>query len=174
MLLSGHRFILSYAHQKPTIMDVINELINTPRDCQIVSSRMVNAPLAFVYKAWTDPEYLSKWWGPAGFTNTFHEYDFRVGGKWKFTMHGPDNQGNFENESVFLQIESPDAIAFHHVSPPEFKIAATFESLSANETEITFRMVFDTPEQCEKIRSFAPEKNEENFDRLEEVLKNMA
>ena len=40
-------------------------------DCEIVTTRIVNAPRAIAYKAWSDPNHLKNWWGPAGFTNTF-------------------------------------------------------------------------------------------------------
>lgn len=62
-------------------------------DKEIVASRTVNASQELAFRAWTEPEHLKNWWGPAGFTNTFHEFDLRVGGKWTFTMHGPE-KGN--------------------------------------------------------------------------------
>ncbi len=55
----------------------------------ITSSRIVNAPRELVFMAWTDPQHLQNWWGPKGFTNTFHEFDLAPGGRWKYTMHGP-------------------------------------------------------------------------------------
>ena len=48
-----------------------------------------------------------------------------------------------------------------------------FEKLSETKTNISFRMVFGTPEECTKIRKFALPKNEENFDRLEIELENI-
>jgi hypothetical protein len=47
-----------------------------------------------------------------------------------------------------------------------------FIALEAHQTQISFRMIFDSVEACEKIRKFAAPKNEENFDRLERVLMN--
>lgn len=64
------------------------EILSTTPDCEIVSARIVNAAIEKVFSAWSDPEHLKNWWGPKGFTNTFHEFDFRVGGKWVFTMYG--------------------------------------------------------------------------------------
>ena len=46
-----------------------------------------------------------------------------------------------------------------------------FESLEENKTKVIFRMIFATAEECQKIRKFAIDKNEENFDRLEDELK---
>ena len=46
-----------------------------------------------------------QWWGPNGFTNTFHEFDLRPGGAWRFIMHGPDGT-DYPNESVFVEVVS--------------------------------------------------------------------
>lgn len=62
----------------------------TASDREIVSVRVVNASREIVFKAWTDPQHLRSWWGPNGFTNTFHEFDLKPEGHWRFTMHGPD------------------------------------------------------------------------------------
>jgi len=150
----------------------IDDIFQPHPDREIRSSRIVSASQRLVFSAWTDPEHLKNWWGPDGFTNTFHVFDPRPGGTWKFTMHGPD-KGHYENECVFLHISPPHSIAWDRVSKPLFAVAATFESLDAERTSIVFRMIFDTPEACDKIRAFAGEKNEENFDRLEEELKKM-
>ena len=57
---------------------------------EIVSGRVIDAPRRKVFKAFADPTHLARWWGPKGFRNTFEEFDFRPGGTWRFTMHGPD------------------------------------------------------------------------------------
>lgn len=59
-------------------------------DLQIVSTRVFDFPRDLVFGAWTDPAHLAHWWGPKGFTNSFHEFDLRPGGNWRFVMHGPD------------------------------------------------------------------------------------
>ena len=138
----------------------------------ITSIRDVNASIHLVFKAWSDPFHLRNWWGPKGFTNTFNDFDFRPGGHWSFVMHGPEG-GNYVNESIFLDIQEPTLISFDHVSPPVFKVIATFEALTDSSTRITYRMIFATAEEREKIMKIAPEKNEENFDRLENELVQM-
>lgn len=80
------------------------EIISTTPECEIVSSRIVNASRDLVYSAWTNPKHLKNWWGPAGFTNTFYEFDLRPGGRWSFMMHGP-GKGNYPNECEFIKIE---------------------------------------------------------------------
>ncbi|MFT3794415.1 SRPBCC domain-containing protein [Flavobacterium sp.] len=141
-------------------------------DREIFSSRILNYPLESVYGAFADPLHLKNWWGPEGFTNTIHEFDLRPGGKWILTMHGPEN-GNYENYSVFKIVEPLQLIAWTRVSQPLFAMEIGFKKLGDAQTEISFRMIFETVEECDKIRRFAQPKNEENFDRLERVLSGM-
>jgi uncharacterized protein YndB with AHSA1/START domain len=149
------------------------EIFSTAPDCEIVSSRIVNASINLVFKAWTDPNHLKNWWGPKGFTNTFNEFDLRPGGKWSFIMHGPD-KGNYLNECEFIKIDKPNLIFWKRHSKPLFKVLATFEEVSDNSTSIVFKMIFDTAEESNKLRPFVVDKNEENFDKLEVELKKMA
>ncbi|MBK7669389.1 MAG: SRPBCC domain-containing protein [Sphingobacteriaceae bacterium] len=148
------------------------EILNNP-DSLITSTRVFNFNQTLVFKAWTTPEYLKKWWGPKDFTNTFHEFDLRPGGKWVFTMHAPE-QGNFNNEVEFIKIEEPNIIWWNRISQPWFQVYTTFETVEGNKTKVIFNMVFDTQEARDKLIKFVPEKNEENFDRLEVVLKEMS
>ena len=150
-----------------------SKIITGKPDCDIVSSRIFDASRALVFRAWAEPDHLKNWWGPAGFTNTFHEFDFRVGGKWRFVMHGPD-KGNYANECEFIQIEEPSVIAWKRHSKPLFRVVATFEEVATTQTKLVFKMLFDTAGECDKIKRFAVEKNEENFDKLELELKKMS
>jgi uncharacterized protein YndB with AHSA1/START domain len=149
-------------------MNPINEA-----GCEIISERMLNTPRDLVFKAWANPEHLKKWFGPNGFTNTFHEFDLRPGGNWKFTMHGPDKK-NYENQCIFFSIVPAELISWHHISEPQFQVVATFEALEDNKTKLIFRMIFSSQETCNKLKVLVVPANEENFDRLETELQNMA
>ena len=151
-------------------METTNKFNPVSPDCEIVSSRIFNYSGKDLFNAWTDPNRLKNWWGPKGFTNTFHEFDLRPGGKWSFIMHGPDGK-NYPNECVFVKIVEPELLVWNHLSNPKFQIIATFEELSNDETKVTFRMIFSTPEECNQVKVYAIEKNEENFDRLEMELR---
>ncbi|WP_316788768.1 SRPBCC family protein [Pedobacter frigoris] len=142
-------------------------------NCEIVTSRIVNASQALAFKAWAEPDHLKNWWGPAGFTNTFHEFDFRPGGRWKFTMHGPE-KGNYQNECEFTVIEEPSVIIWKRISQPLFDVIATFEEVSEGQTKVVFRQVFATEKECNKIKPYVEDKNEENMDKLEQELAKMS
>lgn len=144
--------------------------MNNHHDRTIVTIRTFNAPREIVFSAWTNPELLKSWWGPKAFTNKFYEFDLNQGGNWKFTMHGP-NGGNYENESVFVEIKEPERIVLHHVSNPQFLLTASFEEEDSNKTKLVFEQQFNTVEEYNKIKVYAVDANEENMDRLEEVVK---
>jgi uncharacterized protein YndB with AHSA1/START domain len=137
-------------------------------DREIVTTRVFDVPRERLFKAWTEPEHLARWWGPKGFTNTFHEFDLRPGGNWRFVMHGPDGV-DYKNHSVFVEVVTPECIVLDHVSGPKFRVSATFEE-QAGRTKLTYRMVFRSAAECEKVKVFAVEANEQNFDRLQAEL----
>lgn len=125
-------------------------------------------PRERVFDAFSDAETLAKWWGPAGFTNTFHSFDFRTGGQWRFTMHSHDGH-DFKNESFFKEISRPTRIAIEHVSTPKFVLEITLAD-SAEGTLMSWTQRFESPEMREKIAKYAIKANEEVFDRLASVL----
>ena len=87
-------------------------------------------------------------------------------------MHGPE-KGNYENSSVFKEVVPNKLICWRRISQPIFDMEIGFEKLSDFKSRISFKMIFDTVEECEKVKRFAIPKNEENFDRLENELQEM-
>ena len=148
------------------------EIIKTTPESEIVTTRIINFPIELCFEAWSNPNHLKNWWGPKGFTNTFSEFDFRVGGKWTFIMHGPE-KGNYPNEVEFIKIDKPNLIAWKRHSKPLFQIHTTFEAVTEKSTRIIFKMLFDSVEECNKLKPFVVDKNEENFDKLEVELNKM-
>ena len=142
------------------------------KDREILSSRIINSQVEMVYQAFENPNHLKNWWGPEGFTNTIHEFDLRAGGNWILTMHGPE-KGNYENSSVFKTVLPNKLISWERKSQPLFDMEIAFEKLEENKTQISFKMIFATAEECEKMRKFVEPKNEENFNRLEREIKTM-
>ena len=59
----------------------------------LVVKRIIDAPLELVWKAWTDPEHVKRWWGPKYYTSPSAKIDLRVGGKYIFCMRAPADQG---------------------------------------------------------------------------------
>lgn len=150
----------------------MNQRFTTHEDTfEIVSRRRLNAHRSLVYRAWTEPELLARWWGPDGFTNTFHVFDLRPDGAWEFTMHGP-NGANFPNRCVFQEI-GPERIVLQHVSNPQFTLTATFEDVDGS-TEVTWRQAFKTKDDYDKLKPICAEANEQNLDRLGALVKRIS
>lgn len=59
-------------------------------DRTIVISRVLHAPRQLVWRVWTDPKHVERWWGPRGFTTTVKQLDLKPGGKSDYVMTGPD------------------------------------------------------------------------------------
>ena len=59
----------------------------------LLVTRIIDAPVESVWKAWTDPEKVTRWWGPKDYTSPFSRIDLREGGKYIFAMRAPKMQG---------------------------------------------------------------------------------
>jgi uncharacterized protein YndB with AHSA1/START domain len=72
-------------------------------DRELVLTRLINAPRAKVYRAWTDPELLKQWFAPKPYTTPIVEIDVRPGGSAYFVMRGPDGK-DLPNRGVYLEV----------------------------------------------------------------------
>ena len=114
------------------------------------TSREIAASPDDVFVAFSDPERLARWWGPAGFTNTFHVCEFETGGRWLYTMHSP-NGGNPENESIFELVEPPRKVVIRHTSLPIYRLTIDLISTAAAGTVVSWSQEFDDAEVARRI-----------------------
>jgi len=134
------------------------------------TSREIPAAVEQVFAAISHPELLSRWWGPAGFTNTFQICEFKKGGRWSFVMHGPDGK-NYPNESVFWEIESPKKVIVQHTSEPQFSLTIALAASAAG-TVVSWSQAFESPDIAGRVEHIVVPANEQNLDRLTaEVLR---
>jgi len=121
---------------------------STATDRDILVSRKIDAPRELVFEAFTDARHLSQWWGPEGFTTTTRFFEFRVGGVWEFTMHGPDNT-DYPEWITWTEITPPERIAMlhgeHRDDPNAFESVLTFTA-EGDITTIEMLAVFPTRE----------------------------
>lgn len=116
------------------------------------------------------PDRVARWWGPDGFTNTIHQFDFRPGGTWLLTMHGPDGK-DYPNESRFTRLVPGELFEIEHLSGHHFVLSIELRARDGG-TEIHWRQTFDTADHYEKIAAFVAGANEQNLQRLRaEVLR---
>ncbi|GAB3245280.1 SRPBCC family protein [Chitinimonas naiadis] len=137
---------------------------HTPNPNILQTERILPYPPDAIYAAFADPDRLATWWGPNGFTNTFDVFDFKVGGNWQFTMHGPDG-ANYWNESVFRELEPGSKFVIQHLSAPHFTLSVSL--LPDDEgTRILWIQAFEDPKVVAAIRHIVEPANEQNLDRL--------
>ncbi|MBX3424827.1 MAG: SRPBCC domain-containing protein [Pirellulales bacterium] len=120
----------------------------------MVVRRTVAAPADAVFAAWSDPQAIVQWWGPDGFTTTTSEWDFRPGGRWRYTMHGPDG-ADYPNLVEFDEIKTNRRIAYRHSGEGDhddvkFRTVVTFEETKFG-TETTLRSRFASRAERERV-----------------------
>lgn len=121
--------------------------------------RVFDAPREKVWKAWTDPEYIKRWWGPKDFTAPHISNDFRVGGKLVYDMRGAGPDGvvkDFWTTGEYLEIVpmekivattsfadengNPVPASYYGMPgnwPMETKLTVTFEDTEDGKTKVT-------------------------------------
>ena len=91
-------------------------------DREFVITRILDAPRALVFRAWTETKLMAAWWGPQTFTNPVCELDPRPGGKWFIQMRGPDGIDH-PCQGSYREIVPPERLVFtvdHSALPEEW------------------------------------------------------
>ncbi|MFT3847611.1 MAG: SRPBCC domain-containing protein [Propionivibrio sp.] len=132
------------------------------------TSRTLPFPPMAVYGAFASPDLLARWWGPDGFTNTFDIFEFKAGGRWKFVMHGPDGK-SYANESVFTELAPGRCVVIEHVCAPRFVLTVALAP-AAGGTRVSWMQVFADAETARAVERIVGPANEQNLDRLTQVL----
>jgi uncharacterized protein YndB with AHSA1/START domain len=97
---------------------------------ELVFERVFDAPRDLVWMVLTDPERVTHWWGPRGYTATVVEMDVRVGGRWHWISNGPDGQhAPFKGE--YLEVEPPERMVQTEIFdvPPFNEMGAAVNTL---------------------------------------------
>ena len=156
----------------------VNDFVNAPKERTLVFSRILNAPRELVYQAWTETEHLLHWWGPDGFNNTFIAMNVEPGGKWKFTMHGPDGT-DYPNHIEYIEVLKNEKLAYFHgdakaENPILFYVTVLFENWEGK-TKLTMSMVFPTIEELKRVvENFgAIDGNRQTLNKLEIYLESI-
>ena len=140
---------------------------------EITLTRAYRASLKTVWNAWTDTEQVAKWWGPRGFSLTTHSKDFRPGGIWHYTMHGPDGV-DYPNKTVYLEIEDHARMVYDHGGydnrPPMFRVTVLFMEVKGG-TQMAMTMRMPNAEAAEETRKLIKKAGgDATWDRLAEFL----
>ena len=110
----------------------------------LVVTRLLDAPRSLVFKVWTEPEHLARWWGPKGFTLLSCETDVRPGGTWVRCLRGPEGT-KYIKRGTYREIVEPERLAFTYIDEdaqgrrgPETLVTVTFEE-EGDRTRLTLR-----------------------------------
>jgi uncharacterized protein YndB with AHSA1/START domain len=139
--------------------------------------RIFDAPRELVFKAWTDPKMMVKWWGPKFFTNPVCELDARAGGSLRIVMRAPDGLEH-PMTGVFQEVVPPELIVFTSVATDaggnhllEGVARVTFEDLGGKTKMTLYTHVIGKVPQAEFMIGGMREGWTGSIDRLEEFLK---
>ncbi len=145
--------------------------------------RVFDAPRGLVWRAWTEPEMVKRWWGPEGFTAPSIQIDLRVGGKYIFCMHGPTGS-EFDKDlysaGVYKEIVpkkklavsdyfsdaegniiDPTVYGMNADMPKEMDVVVTFEDAEGGKTRLTIE--YPRPESEEKFQAMLNSGLEEGW-----------
>jgi uncharacterized protein YndB with AHSA1/START domain len=106
-------------------------------DRELTVTRVIDAPRVLVFKAWTEPEQIARWWGPKGFTTVESEMDVRPGGAYRSVMRSPEGTDH-RKVGVYREIVAPERIAFTFAWEddegrlgPELLVTVTLEDMGS-------------------------------------------
>src|SRR5690242_17475058 len=84
-------------------------VVTLPSDREIRIERVFDAPAALVFKAWTTPEYVSRWWGDPEAPVVLCDIDLRPGGAWRYVTRNADGS-EFGWHGVYSVVDAPDRL----------------------------------------------------------------
>ena len=125
-------------------------------DRELVLNRIIDAPAADLYRAWTEPELLKQWFAPRPYTTPEAVLDVRPGGANRIVMRSPDG-ADMPNSGVYLEIVPNKKIVFTDAfteawlpsAKPFMTVTLTFEDLGDGRTSYTARVAHWTVEDRE-------------------------
>jgi uncharacterized protein YndB with AHSA1/START domain len=97
----------------------------------LVISRVLKAPRAALWRAWTDPEQLKVWWCPRPWTTEVRAFDLRPGGAFHTYMQGPDG-GTSDNPGCFVEVAPQSRLAFTTMLLADWRPAVPWMPMTAS------------------------------------------
>jgi uncharacterized protein YndB with AHSA1/START domain len=146
--------------------------ISTPSDLEIVMTRDFDAPRDLVFKAYTDPEVIPKWWGWRDSVTIVDKMDVKPGGQWRYVGRGPDGT-EYAFRGEFREIVPPERLSYtfeYEGMPGHICVETiTFEETDGK-TTLTNISLYDSVEDRDGMLASMEDGAAESLDRLEEYL----
>ncbi len=151
-------------------------LVAEPGKQEIMMSRDFDAPRELVFKAYTDPTLVPRWWGPRGLTTVVDKMDVKMGGIWRYIQRDADgNEYGFRG--VYHQVTSPERLVytFEFEGMPGHVLLETITFEDHNgKTRIIDSSVFQSvADRDGMIQSGMEGGAEESWDRFDKLLETL-
>ncbi len=160
---------------------------------KIIIEKVINASRKDVWRAWTEPELIKKWWGPEGFSAPSIKIDLKVGGKYIFSMHGPKDSewdkdmysaGTYKeivpNEKLVVtdyfsdengKMMKPADYGMDSNFPGELTVTVLFEETEQGKTKLS--IIYPPPEKKEQLKAMLASGMKEGWNSSLDKLKNV-
>jgi len=139
---------------------------------EITVTRVYDAPRQLVWRAWTEPERLARWWGPRGWSTPVESVtlDARPGGAFRLTSFNEEG-AEMETVAVFREVVAPERLVVEEAAEDSWHEGAvtvvTLNDLGDGRTEMVFHATINTTDE---MRRQAEGGLGSAFDRLAEQL----
>ncbi len=143
-------------------------------DRELIVIRDFDVPARFLFEAYSKPEHLKRWFGPKGYPLTLCEVDFRVGGRFRFAMTGPDSKQNTPFGGEYLEIVPNRRIvfdnSFEELHPRKMIMTVTFEE-TGGKTRLVMHTLFESKAMRDEYVGVGMEEGiNSGFDQLTNVV----
>ena len=146
--------------------------VTLPSDREVTLTRVFDAPRHLVFEAFFNPELLKRWFGPRGWTLSVCEVDFKVGGKWRYILRGPDGK-EIGMSGVYREIKAPERTVHSERFddyPGESQVTSTWVEHDGK-TTLTATVLAESKEIRDAvIKSGMEHGAAETYDKLAELL----
>lgn len=154
--------------------------VTLPADNQILITREFDAPRHLVWRAYTEPELIKRWWAGERGTVTDVEVDLRVGGRWRYVMTAnPGFEVAFHGE--YREISAPERLvnteAFEGIPDPDGNAALNTVALTEKDGRTYFEVLVECHDKASRdaiIESGMEGGMQESYDALEKVAAALA
>jgi uncharacterized protein YndB with AHSA1/START domain len=128
-----------------------NVAAQPPEERVLVIERIFDAPRGLVFKAWTEPERMVRWFGHQGFTSTVLKADFRAGGAYRFHMRSPEGTDHWL-QGMCREVIEPERLVSTYAwadaqgqpTRPETLLTVTFEEHQGKTKLTLYQAVFES------------------------------
>jgi uncharacterized protein YndB with AHSA1/START domain len=154
--------------------------VTLPADNQILITREFDAPRHLIWRAYTEPELIKRWWAGLRGNVTSAEVDLRVGGRWRYVMTA---NGGFEVafHGEYREISAPERLvnteAFEGIPDPDDNAAVVTVTLTEKDGRTYFEALVEHHDQAGRdahVNSGMETGMQESYDALEQVAVSLA